>query len=279
VVRLREPLNWFETRPLFGRTIVVTRAREQASELSRQLEDLGAHVIEMPTIRIVEPDDYGPLDQALSALATFDWIVFTSPNGVDHFVRRLFAKGQDVRGLAGLRLATIGPATTERLRACCLTVDCEPATHTAEGLLETLLKAADLKGRKFLIPRATEAREALPAGLREAGAEVVEVPAYKTLMAEAPDPDTLALLKQGEIDFVTFTSSSTVRNFVTMVGVALPPRVRFASIGPVTTQTARELGISVAIESKEITIPSLVEAIASFARGDRGQGAGHRRAP
>ncbi|MBM4080266.1 MAG: uroporphyrinogen-III synthase [Planctomycetes bacterium] len=176
-------------------------------------------------------------------------------------MRRLLSTGGDVRDLKGLKLAAIGPATADKLKAYYLSADCQPATHTAEGLLEALTKTGRLKGQRFLIPRAAEARDVLPNGLREAGAEVVEVHAYKTVMADPPDADVLARLSQGQVDFVTFASSSTVRNFVTLVGANLPKHVRYASIGPITTQTAKDLGIEISVEAKEITIPGLVRAI------------------
>jgi uroporphyrinogen III methyltransferase/synthase len=281
VARLREALSWFERRPLFGRRIVVTRSREQASELTAQLEDLGADVIELPTIKIVPPDDFGPLDGAIRDAARFHWIIFTSANGVRSFFDRCRELRLDVRSLKGPRLCAIGPGTTAALEARLLRVDLQPKRFVAEEIVEEFKRIAGearLARRRrglatskpchplrILLPRTDIARSLLPDELRALGAEVTEVQAYLTRTADPPEPQLLARLSEEPVDYITFTSSSTVRNFVQCLGkervAQIMSKARCASIGPITTQTARELGLAVAIEAKESTIRGLVEAI------------------
>lgn len=265
VVKLREHLNWFETRPLYGRTVVVTRARDQASDFARKLEELGARIIEFPTIKIAEPTDISPLDNALRNLGSFHWIIFTSVNGVEAFFLRLFHLGMDVRELKGVKICAIGPATAGEVQKYCLRVDCQPAKYVAEEVLEELKRREELSGKRVLMPRADIARSFLPEELKKLGAEAVEVTAYRTVLAETGDKKLLERLTAGEVDVVTFTSSSTVRNFVQLIGkenlAKLDGKVCFASIGPITTRTAKELGIKVSLEAKEYTIPGLVKAI------------------
>ncbi len=263
VAGLREQLKWFESKPLFGRTVLVTRTRQQASELRERLVAQGARVIEMPTIQIVEPTDWSAADAAMDELASFDWIVFTSPNGVSRFMDRLAAQGHDARALALCDIAVIGPATNKRLAECHLMADLAPEVHTSEGLLEAFAKI-DLSGARVLLARAEDVPDVLPVGLAEQGAEVVEAPVYKTVLPDTFDEQALDALAAGEVDVVTFTSSSTVENFkkcLESAGVALPPAMRYASIGPVTTETAQRLGFDVQIEAEGITIASLVDAI------------------
>ena len=265
VVKLRKCLNWFETRPLFGRTVVVTRSRDQASDFARELEERGARVIEFPTIKITEPTDISPLDKAIRELSTFHWVVFTSVNGVEAFFRRLFHLGMDVRELKGVEICAIGPATAGEVRRYCLSVDCQPSKYVAEEVLEELKKRGDLKGKKILMPRADIARSFLPEELKKLGAEAVEVTAYRTVLAETGEKKLLERMTAGEVDVVTFTSSSTVRNFVKIIGkenlARLNGKARFASIGPITTGTAEELGLNISKEAKEYTIPGLVKAV------------------
>ena len=275
VVSLREKLNWFEKRPLFGRTIVVTRARDQASDFARELEELGARVIEFPTIQIVAPKDFGPMDKAIKKLDTFQWLVFTSVNGVESFFNRLLHLGGDARWLKGVKVCAIGPATAGEVSRYSIKVDCQPSKYVAEEVLEELKRQepGGLKGRRILMPRADIARSFLPQGLQKLGAEVTELVAYRTVLAEPSAQKTtgrrgetlLERLKKGEIDVVTFTSSSTVRNFVEIVGkenlIGLDGKVCFASIGPITSKTAQELGLKITIEAKEYTIPGLVKAV------------------
>lgn len=266
VVKLRERLNWYENKPLFGKTILVTRSRDQASEFSERLTRLAARVIEFPTINIAEPDDFKPMDDAIKEIGLFDWLIFTSVNGVDAFFNRLFKLDKDIRDLKGVKICAIGPATAEKIKDLHLKVDCQPPKYVAESVVEELKRLQEVKDKRFLIPRADIARSYLPEALKAIGAYVREVVAYKTILAEPRDLKIVDSLKDGEIDLVTFTSSSTVRNFVKMIGkgnlsAAINNKVQFASIGPITTDTAKELGINIAVEAKEYTIPGLVDAI------------------
>lgn len=274
VVKLRDKLNWFEKRPLFGKTIVVTRARDQASDFARELEELGARVIEFPTIQIIDPEDFGPMDKAIRELDSFHWLVFTSVNGAESFFNRLFHLGGDARWLKGVKVCAIGPATAQEIRRYFIRVDCQPSKYVAEEVLEELKRQepGGLRGKRILMPRADIARSFLPEELQKLGAEVVELVAYRTVLAEPvqkiagrQEETLLGKLQKGEVDMVTFTSSSTVRNFVEIVGKEnisrLNGKVCFASIGPITTKTAQELGLKISIEAKEYTIPGLVKAV------------------
>jgi uroporphyrinogen III methyltransferase / synthase len=267
VAGLREHLRWFDARPLFGKRIVVTRPREQAGELVEALEQLGAYVIEAPTVRIVPPTDYAALDQACAEVGSYDWVVFTSANGVDYFFQRLQASPLDVRALAGVRLCAIGPGTAERLARHCLKVDLMPAEFRAEAVVEALRAAGDLAGKRFLLPRADIARELLTEELRRSGAEVTEVTAYRSVPVDADEnePDIYRMLLDKTVDVMTFTSASTVRNFVRRHGqeavADLLHSVAIASIGPVTAEAAQQCGITTSIMPEEYTIPGLVRAI------------------
>lgn len=262
VVNLRDSLNWFETRPLFGKRIVVTRARAQASDMRRRLEDLGAEVIQFPTIRIRPPASWGPVDDAIGRLDIFDWVIFSSVNGVRAFFERLFANGKDARGLAGKSVAAIGPKTAKALREYGVVSDLTPVDYKAEGLLEVFPEGS---ARHILFPRAKVAREVLPETLRTRGHEVEVVPVYETVM-ESPDPEVREAVLSGDVDMITFTASSTVHNFVKIMGgreVAgnLPGSVKFASIGPITSQTLRDYGLQVDVEAPVYTIEGLIEEI------------------
>lgn len=257
VVALRDDLNWFEKLPLFGRRIVLTRADEQAGESAEQLRRLGADVVAAPTIEIREPSSWAPADEAIAKLETYDWLIFTSRNGVERFLARLNASERDLRAVKG-RIAAIGPATAEALAAARLKTDCVPEEFVAESLLEAL--DADLTGQKILIARAEVAREILPEGLRQRGASVDVAPVYRTAV-----PDGAALreaLAARKPDWITFTSSSTVRHFVEMVGQDGLRDARIASIGPVTSATLREYGAEPTIEAAPHTMDGLIEAIA-----------------
>jgi uroporphyrinogen III methyltransferase/synthase len=266
VANLREHLRWFDARPLFGRRIVVTRSREQAEELVRMLEDLGADPIEAPTIRILPVEDHGALDAACARAGTYDWIVFTTANGVDAFMRRLVAAG-DVRELKGVRLCAIGPATAERLGRFGIRVDLMPVEDRGEAVAEAMARVGDLGGRRVLLPRADTAREMLADELRGAGAVVDEVVTYRTVLAHG-DIDVYRMLLEKLVDAVTFTSASSVRNFVNLVGAEpaadLLNTTVVASIGPVTAEAAQQLGIRTTIMPSTYTIPALVEAIVDY---------------
>ncbi len=266
VVSLREPLAWWDRRPLSGRRIVVTRARAQASDFAQALEALGAEVVQFPTIRIVPAPDEAPLLAAAAEAGSFDWIVFTSANGVERFWYALAQQGCDARALGGVRVCAIGPATAAELERRGIVPDVVPDEFVAEGALQALDAADELRGRRILLPRAEIARSVLPDGLRQRGAEVVDVVAYTTVQDGSDAERVRRLLDRGEVDMVTFTAGSTVRNFVDLVGADVRG-ANVASIGPVTSGTARELGLAVDLEAAEYTIPGLVQALRDFYTG------------
>ncbi len=266
VVGCRDELNWFERRPLFGRTIVITRAREQASGFRARLEELGARCIEFPTIAVSPPPSWEPLDRALANLSQYDWIVFTSVNGVRFFMERLSAAGLDVRALGGRRLAAIGPKTAEALEKLMLRPDLVPSEYRAEAIIDAF-EGKQLQGVRFLMPRAMVARDVLPDKLREWGAQVDVVPAYRTILPEESAPEVAALFKNGDADCLTFTSSSTVTNFFRLLdpGDILPhlKNAAIACIGPITADTAKSFGLEISIMPSQYTIEGLVESIVS----------------
>jgi uroporphyrinogen III methyltransferase/synthase len=275
VAGLRHHLRWFDERPLFGRRIVVTRSREQAPELVELLEERGAEAIQAPTMRIAPPEDTEALDRACAMAGSYDWIVFTSANAVDSFMARLLAIG-DIRDLKGVRLCAVGPSTAERVSRHGIRVDAVPDDHRAEALADALKDAGDLRGLRFLLPRADIGREVLTEELRNAGAEVAEVIAYRTLLASGADRDgdhdVYRMLLDRQIDAVTFTSASTVRNFAQIFGkeqaADLLSATVVASIGPVTAEAAQQLGIQTTVMPKRYTVPDLVDALVDhFARG------------
>ncbi len=265
VVNLRKQLNWFESRPLFGRKIVVTRSRAQASEFVERIESLGAEAVEMPTIRIADPEDFGPLDSAIEEIESFDWIVLTSVNAVGRFIERLLDRGRDIRDLKGIKICAIGSATSEEVGKYHLRVDLVPPKYVAESIIESLKEAGAIEGKRFLLPRADIARSLLPDEIKKLGGEALEVDVYRTVIEEEADEGIVQRLLDGEIDIVTFTSSSTVRNFARLLGKdrleKLIPKTRFISIGPVTTKTAEELGIPIHAEAAQHDIPGLTKAI------------------
>ena len=274
VVALRERgLDWYERRPLFGHRVVVTRARAQAGELSRDLEKLGAEVHEFPTIEIGPPDDFGPLDAAIRDLDSFGLIVFTSVNGVEAFLTRLRHHGLDLRAIPrDTKMAAIGPATAQRIERAGLRVDVIPEEYRAEALIEAL-GAHPLGGERVLIPRAKVAREILPEKLREAGAEIVVPPTYESVPSSEGKEELSLRLQSGEIDCVTFTASSTVENFVGAFGAEEAARLlsetRVACIGPITADTARKHGLRVDAVAREYTIPGLIEAVTGLLAADQ----------
>jgi uroporphyrinogen III methyltransferase/synthase len=264
VVGLREQMQWFERRPLFGRRIIVTRARQQASALVERLSALGAACLQYPTIRLEPPASWDELDAAIDRLESYHWLVFTSVNGVDPFFQRLDKKGRDARALAHLKTAVIGPATAERLGHYGLKSDIIPENYRAESVVAAFAEQ-DLKGKRILLPRAKEARPVLPVELTRMGARVDEIAVYETVMDRDSVQGVHDALAQGEADLVTFTSSSTVTNFHRMLPAGerqpLMQGVQTAAIGPITARTARDLGFKVDIEAQTYTIDGLVEAI------------------
>jgi uroporphyrinogen III methyltransferase/synthase len=269
VAGLRPHLRWFDTRPLFGRRIVVTRSRDQAADLVALLEDLGAETVATPTIRIAPVEDLSAMDAACDAVETYDWIVFTSVNGVEHFMRR-FLQRRDVRDLKGVRLCAVGPETAAAIARHGIRVDVTPAEHRADAILDAVEAHGEVRSQRFLLPRAEIAREVLGEELRQAGADVTELVAYRTLPEEATGPDVYRMLLDGQIDAVTFTSASTVRNFAGMLGTDqaadLLHGTTVAAIGPVTAEAAQQLGIATTVMPERYTVPALVEALVEHFR-------------
>jgi uroporphyrinogen III methyltransferase/synthase len=267
VVTLRDTLQWFEKRPLLGKRIVVTRARAQASDLVQSLSDLGAECIECPTIHVVEPDSWQPLDDAIAGIEEYGWLIFTSVNGVQFFFDRLFGRGLDARALGHLKTAAIGPSTARRLLDFGITTDILPETYRAESVAAAFADVP-LQGCRILLPRAKEARAVLPEELRRMGARVDEIVAYQTLQATDGQSDLLDALRLHDIDMVTFTSSSTVRNFKALLPESevqdLIRGVAVACIGPITADTAESLGFKPDLVADEFTIEGLTTAISHY---------------
>jgi uroporphyrinogen III methyltransferase / synthase len=257
VAARREAIAWLERRPLHGRRVVVTRARTQASGLARTLEALGADVVELPAIRIVPRLDSAELRAAVDALHTYALVCLTSPNGVRLLFRAMAEAGRDARALASATVAAIGPGTAEALHEHGLIADVVPERFVAEAMVEAL-EQVDVSGRPVLVARAAEAREVLPDALRRRGAEVDVVALYETV-AEDPEPE--ALEQAAGADYVTFTSSSTVRNFVDAVGDGYPTGGRVVTIGPVTSEAARDAGLTVDVEAERHDVDGLVDAL------------------
>jgi len=272
VVQLRDRMNWFESRPLFGQTIVVTRTRQQASDLSMRLEELGARVIEAPTIELAAPADWSAVDQSLLGAGAFDWIIFTSQNGVAFTKQRLLELGKDSRAFGQARIAAIGQATADAIgQQLCLNVDLCPGEFVAEALAADLLKRNEVRGKRFLMLRADIARPILRQKLAEGGAlEVRDVAIYETKPAGSLPPALLEALNDGHVQWVTFTSSSTAKNFAGLLGKDYASQlkgVKIASIGPVTTAAIKELGLSPTIEAQTYNIDGLINAIADAGKG------------
>jgi uroporphyrinogen III methyltransferase/synthase len=258
--------------PLAGRTVAITRARSQADEFVTQLELYGARVIVCPTIEITDPESYDRLDEAIGHCYGYDWLIFTSVNGVDYFFRRFEARGHELSEIDDLKVCAIGQATAEKLYDRQIHVDVIPDEFKAEGVfaaLEQFVGGTEaLQGLNFLIPRAAVARDYLPRALAEAGARVDVVPAYRTVLPDDLDSGRLSAMLAGGADCIAFTSSSTVRNFAQLfdtqdLGEALKG-VTVASIGDITSQTAAGYGLLVEIQPEQFTIPSLARAIAHY---------------
>ena len=265
VVALRERFGWYERLPLFGRRVVITRDRTQAGDLAAPLHALGAEVIEFPTIEIRPAADPAPLDAAIARLDSYDWLIFTSVNGVRYFVERLDASSRDLRAVKA-RICTIGPATRAAVEALHLKVDLTPKEYVAESLVEAFGSLSP-EGARVLLPRAAVARDLVPVELRKRGATVDVVEAYHTVPAENAAGRAREIFGQArKPDWVTFTSSSTVKNFLDMAGREALDCVRIASIGPVTSATLRSNGLAVDAEAKPYTMAGLVAAIAERER-------------
>lgn len=264
VVTLRDKLNWFEQLPLLGKGVVVTRAREQASGMAGMLAKRGANVIQFPTITIEPLEDYNKVHAAIRSLADYEWLIFTSVNGVKHFWLQLEALGLDTRAIGSCNVAAIGPATADLLREKGITPDFIPEKYVAEGVVKGLLERG-MKGKKVLLPRARVAREVLPQELEKAGAAVDVLPVYETIPAAGKREQVLDLLAAGELHCVTFGSSSTVENFFDLISAdtikQYKEQLSLACIGPVTANTLREYGFEPDIMPEEYTIPALVEEL------------------
>jgi uroporphyrinogen III methyltransferase/synthase len=263
VVSLRDELNWFEDRPLSGKRIVVTRTRTQAGILTEQLRDLGADVIELPTIRIEPPTDLRAFAELVQDAHAYDWILFTSPNGVNAFFELFYKLYDDAREIGGARIAAIGPATAQRIKDFRLHVDLQPEEFVAESLVREFRKEGGIENLRVLIARAEQARDLLPKELSALGAIVDEGFAYRTVPETRDDLGVRRRLLEEGADLITFTSSSTVENFLAL-GLPWPAKMQVASIGPITSKTARDRGLEVSVEARRHDIPGLVEAIRKF---------------
>ncbi|GIW43016.1 MAG: uroporphyrinogen III methyltransferase [Candidatus Binatia bacterium] len=267
VVRLRQRLAWFEQKPLFGKTIVVTRPRSEAMRLAEILTDFGAEVIAFPTIEIAPPGSFEAFDRALQHPETFDWIVFTSANGVEAFARRICVSGHDIRQWHRAKIAAVGPQTARAAERLALKVDIVAPYYQAEGLAAALARE-NIAGARVFLPRAAGARPVLVEHLQRLGAEVCEVEAYRSVLPQAPSAPIVAeMLRAGEVDLVTFTSSSTVHNFVQLIreqqGIPVSG-LPAACIGPITAATARSYGMDVRVEPPEFTASRLVQSIVEY---------------
>lgn len=263
VVTLREKLAWFDQRLLFGKTALVTRAREQASLLTTELEALGAQCMEAPAIKLMPPDDYEALDQGIGKLTSYDWLIFTSVNGVEYFFKRLHNLKFDSRVLCNAKIAAIGAQTAAKLREYGILADIVPLEFRAEGIIEALAGRIK-KGMSVLIARALVARDILPEKLREMGALVDVVPVYQTVVGDTDGKLLGDKLAAGEIELVTFTSSSTVTNLLELLGpqgAELIKHAKVACIGPITGGTCLEHGITPDVISEEYTIKGMTQAI------------------
>jgi uroporphyrinogen III methyltransferase/synthase len=267
VVNLRDKLRWFDNRPLSGRGILVTRAADQSGAFAELLSAHGARVIECPTIKIVPPTDWSGLDDALASLSGFQWLIFSSVNAVHYFFARLAEKGMDSRALGPVRVCAVGPQTATALSAHGITADMTPKDYKAEGVVAAF-QDMEITGRRILFPRADRAREVIPAGLAALGADIAAPVAYRNVVPDSLPSKVIKALEEGRIHCVTFTSSSTASNLADLLGenrlLRLLEGVAVAAIGPVTARTCRELGLTVAIESKEHTLPALTKEIVRY---------------
>jgi len=267
------------SHPLSGKKILITRSREHASRFAALLREYGAEPIEVPTIQSVPPSSWEPLGRALAAIRAYDWLIFTSVTGVQAFFARFDVHMGEITDLQGLNVCAIGPATANALRARGIEVDVMPPEYRAEAVVQSL-SALPIAGKRLLVPRASVARDVLPRALAACGARVDVVEAYRTVLpSDSLAPDTRRLITQGAIDVVTFTSSSTVTNFVTLMGEAdLPHLLRaavIACIGPITADTVRSYGGTPTIISDEYTIPGLARAIVGYYEGIQKTVLGH----
>jgi len=256
-----------DKKPLIGKKILITRAREQSVEFATRLKKLGAEVIQFPTIEIVPPLSWKNLDRAIAQLKFYDWVIFTSANGVNFFYQRLKERGKNRRSLSGLKICAIGPATAEQLKKRGARVDYIPKKFVAESILGGF-KRMGIEGKQILLARAKKARDVLPEGLKKIGTTVDVVEVYRTVKPKGKVMRLKRLLEKKEVDVITFTSSSTVSHFIDLLGKEvlknLLKGVAITCIGPITARTVREAGLKVHIQPEEYTIPALTRAIAEY---------------
>ena len=267
VVELRRDIRWFDCQPLFGKRVLVTRSRAQASVLSRMLSEGGAEPVELATIQTIPPEEFTEVDRAIHSLAGYDWAVFTSANGVDALFDRMASLGLDSRAWGGVKVAAIGPATAEALHRFGIRADLVPGQYVAESIIAEM-EPLGIKGARVLLARADIARKALSEGLARLGATVDDVTVYRTVVPKAARRKASELLTEGKLDLVTFTSSSTVTNLLALLDgdTSLIKDVPAACIGPITAGTARDRGLRVEVEAREYTVPGLVQAITEHYR-------------
>ena len=261
-VVLRDELTWFEKRPLYGRRIVVTRATQQAQALTQKLRELGADVIEMPATQVARLD-LAPLREAIGELSRYQWLILTSQNAVAILWEQLLGEGRDARALAALKIAAVGPATAAALLEHGIAVDVIPQRFVAEGLLEMMRERNDVASKRILYVTAEGSRDVLPQGLREIGAEVDVIEAYRSVLDGQGAERLARAIEAGKLDLATFTSGSAVRGYVDAIGEDLAVQIPAASIGPQTSDALREAGIEVKAEAKESTVDGLVSAVLS----------------
>ena len=261
-VVLRDELSWFEKRPLYGRRIVVTRATQQAQALTQKLRELGADVIEMPATQVARLD-LAPLREAIGELSRYQWLILTSQNAVAILWDQLLGEGRDARALAALKIAAVGPATAAALLEHGIAVDVIPQRFVAEGLLEMMRERNDVASKRILYVTAEGSRDVLPQGLREIGAEVDVIEAYRSVLDGQGAERLARAIEAGKLDLATFTSGSAVRGYVDAIGEDLAVQIPAASIGPQTSDALREAGIEVKAEAKESTVDGLVSAVLS----------------
>ena len=266
VVALKDKLDWYETLPLFGKNVVITRPEAQSAGTRELLLEKGATPFSFPVIKTYPPDSWNLLDDAISRLDSYDGLIFTSVNGVRFFIKRLHSLDKDIRELKGIRLYAIGPKTAKAVEELGIKVDVVPENYVAESLLESIGKEL-VKGKRFLLPRATIARETLPNELRKNGAKVDIAPSYQTLPNKEIDREVLKKIMAGEIDVITFTASSTIDNFFKLAGkdsLEALKKIVIACIGPVTAKTLEKYGLVPTVVSKKYTVESMVLAIENY---------------
>ena len=266
VVGLRDHVRWFDQRPLFGRRVLVTRSRHQAAELVELLEAAGAEAVEAPVLRVAPLDDFEALDAAADAMASYDWVVFTTVNGVEGFLHRIFERGRDARALAGPVLCAVGVGTSERLARFGIRVDVVAEGQAVDSVVVAMGGHAAIAGKRVLLPVAAGSRDTLGDALVASGADVQHAPAFRTLAAEDnPELDVYGQLLQRRLDVVTFTSAAAVRSFAALYGeeqtADLLAHTTVATVGPAATEAVRRLGVSPAIVPAVPSIPALVDAI------------------